>query len=92
MKVLLKSIGDLRDYFGKEPQEIALAEGATFYDLLTAIDVIWGMKLPAYLWNPVSKRFKGPVFFLINKQVVMDLNSPVPAGCTIELLRALAGG
>lgn len=92
MKILLRSIGDLRDYFGKEPQEIVFEENATYYDLLSAIDSAWGTKLPPYLWDTKKKQFKGPVFFLLNKEVVMDLNTPLQDGSRVDLLRALVGG
>lgn len=48
MKVILKPIGDLRDYFGREPQEIELPHQAVVRDLLEVIAERWG-KRPAYV-------------------------------------------
>jgi molybdopterin converting factor small subunit len=92
MKIKLKSIGDLREYFGREPQEIDLATGATFADLLVEIDKRWGAALPSYMWNAEEKRFNGPVFFLIDKEVVLDMQTKLQDGLEVRIMRALAGG
>jgi molybdopterin converting factor small subunit len=92
MKIRLKSIGDLREYFGREPQEIDVANGSTFEDLLIEIDERWGATLPAYMWNAEEKRFRGPVFFLIDKEVVLDMNTKLQDGLEVRIMRALAGG
>jgi len=92
MRIFLRSIGDLRDYFGREPQEIELNEIATLRDLLVVIDERWSKTLPPYLWDAPNKRFRGPVFFLINKEVAQDLNTPLRDGLQIDLMRALVGG
>jgi sulfur carrier protein ThiS len=92
MKVFLRSIGDLRDYFGRDLQEIDLDEKATLQDVLITIDNRWGDILPGYLWDASSRRFRGPVFFLINKEVVQDLDTPLQDGLQIDLIRALVGG
>ena len=92
MKIFLRSIGDLRDYFGREPQEIELNEMATLRDLLLAIDDHWGKTLPPYLWDSPNKQFRGPVFFLIKKEVAQDLNTPLRDGLQIDVMRALVGG
>jgi len=92
MKILLTSIGDLRDYFGREPQEIELNNGATIQDLLLVIDDHWGAILPPYLWDASEKRFRGPVFFLINKEVFQDMQTPLSDGLEIQVMRALVGG
>ena len=91
MKILLRSIGDLRDYFGRDPQEIELKENATLKDLLQAIDEQWGSALPPYLWDRANKRFRGSVFFLINKEVIQDIHTPLRDGLPIDLMKALVG-
>jgi hypothetical protein len=92
MKIHLRSIGDLRDYFGRDLQEIDLNEKATLRDLLLAIDDRWGITLPPYLWDASKKQFRGPVFFLINKEVAQDLDTPLRDGLQVDLMRALVGG
>jgi sulfur carrier protein ThiS len=92
MKIRLTSIGDLRDYFGHEQQEIELDSGATIQDLLLVIDDYWGTVLPPYLWDTREKRFRGPVFFLINKEVVQDMQTPLQNGLEVLIMRALVGG
>ncbi len=92
MKVYLKSIGDLRDYFGREPQEIELPADAPFRELLTIIAERWGTALPPYLWDPEKRQFRGAVFFVVDKQVVQDMEMPLRDGQEIVLMRALSGG
>lgn len=92
MKIWLKSIGDLRDYFGREPQEIGLDEKATLLDLLLIIDKRWGEELPGYLWDANEKHFRGPVFFIINGEVVQDMRAPLQDRSQVTLFRAISGG
>jgi len=92
MKIFLTSIGDLRDYFGRDLQEIVLTENATLNDLLLEIDNRWGRTLPSYLWDQRKKIFRGSVFFLINKEVAQDLDLPLTDGLQITLMKALVGG
>lgn len=92
MVIQLKAIGDLRDYIGQEPQAVELKENATLADLLAEIDVRWGKALPQYLWDSSQKKFRGAVFFLINEEVVKDLQTPLQDGLRIDLLKAIVGG
>ncbi len=92
MKVYLKSIGDLRDYLGREPQELELPEGARFGQLLALIGERWGKRLPALIWDSEKKQFRGAVFFVVDKQVVQDMDMPLKDGQEIALMRALSGG
>lgn len=92
MKIFLTSTGDLRDYFGRDPQEIVLTENATLRDLLLEIGNRWGRKLPPYLWDQSKNIFRGSVFFLIGKEVVQDTNLPLSDGLQITLMKALVGG
>lgn len=92
MKVYLKSIGDLRDYFGRAPQEIEVPEDATFRLLLTVIDERWGSSLPPYLWDAQKRNFKGAVYFVLDKRVVQDLDTPLHDGQEVILMKALSGG
>ncbi len=92
MKISLRTIGDLRDYFGREPAEIVLADNAIMEDLLSEIDSRWGLILPNYLWNRQEKRFRGGVVLMTNKTVIRDLKSPLQDGIEIQIMRAIAGG
>ena len=92
MKILLKPIGDLRDYFGREQQEIELPDNATARDLLVAIGERWGGNLPAYLWDSQTCAFRGPVFLVVDSKVLQDLNAPLRDGIEVVVLKALAGG
>lgn len=92
MKIILKPIGDLRDYFGREPLEIELTENATAKDLLTIIGEDWGAKLPAYLWDAQKGAFRGAVYLVVDKKVIQDLNTPLHDGIEVVLLKALSGG
>jgi hypothetical protein len=92
MKIHLKSIGDLRDYFGRATQEVELDEGSSFEDLLETIGERWGPHLPHYLWDAQKNRFRGAVFFLMSEHVVQDLGSPLEDGGEVVLMRALSGG
>ena len=92
MKIWLKSIGDLRDYFGREPQEIGLNDKATLWDLLLMIDERWGEELPGYLWDSKKKHFRGSIFFIINEEVIQDLQTPLQDKSQVTLFRAMSGG
>jgi hypothetical protein len=92
MKIWLKSIGDLRDYFGREPQEIDLNEKATLKDLLLIIGERWGEELPGYLWNKKELRFRGSVFFIINEEVVQDMRTHLQDKSQVTLFKAISGG
>jgi hypothetical protein len=90
--VHLKSIGDLRDYFGRASQDVELADGSSFEDLLQSIGERWGPKLPHYLWDAQKDRFRGAVFFLVGGRVIQDFGLPLEDGGEIVLMRALSGG
>jgi molybdopterin converting factor small subunit len=92
MKIRLKSIGDLRDYFGREPQEIELPENAVMGDLFPVIEERWGTILPAYLWDREKQRFKGAVVLLVDKRVIHDFKAPLNDGMEVQILKAIAGG
>ncbi len=92
MKVYLKSIGDLRDYLGREPHEIDLPEGARFEQLLALIGERWGNSLPPFIWDADKQKFRGALFFVVDKQVVQDMDMPLNDGQEIVLMRALSGG
>jgi molybdopterin converting factor small subunit len=92
MKIRLKTIGDLREYFGREPQEIVLPENAVMGDLFPVIEDRWGTVLPSYLWDRDKKRFKGAVAVLVEKRVIHDFKTPLKDGMEVQLLKAMAGG
>ncbi len=92
MKVIIKGIGDLRDYFGKAPREVALPEHAYLRDLLLYIEQEWGTNLPAYLWDFEKHQFRGPVFLVLNNKVMQNLDAPLRDGMEIHIMRAIAGG
>lgn len=92
MKVVIKSIADLRDYFGREPVDLELPEGASLVDLLDAVAIRWGPGLPKYLWDAEKHRFRGPILLLIDKKVCLDLTTPLEDGQEVIVMKALAGG
>jgi molybdopterin converting factor small subunit len=92
MKIHLKSIGDLRDYFGQVAQEIELHEGASFGDLSKKLGERWGSQLPAYLWDGPKNRFRGAVYFVMDGHAVQDFDTPLEDGSEVILMRAISGG
>lgn len=92
MKITLKTIGDLRDYLGREPQEIDLPENAIIKDLLLWIEDHYHTKLPAYLWDSQEHQFRGPVVLIINEKVIFDVNRPLAEGLEVSVMKALVGG
>jgi sulfur carrier protein ThiS len=92
MNVVLKAIGDLKDYLGKEPREVELPQNARVRDLLKYIEQHWGAGLPAYLWDFKKHQFRGPIVLVINKKAVQDLEAPLQDGIEISIMRAIAGG
>ena len=85
MKIRLKAVGDLRDYFGKAPLELELPGGASFGDLQALIGARWGTKLPSYMWDAERRQFRGAVFLVLNKHVVQDLETPLEDGGEVML-------
>ena len=92
MRIQLKTRGDLGEYFGKAPHEIELADGASFGDLQAIIGSRWGAKLPRYMWDTEKQRFRGAVFFVLDKHVVQDMDMPLEDGGEVMLVRAISGG
>jgi hypothetical protein len=92
MKVTLKSIGDLRDYFGRPPRLVELPDAATAGDLLHWIDNEYAARLPAYLWDSQKHTFRGPVLLVIDKKAVLDMGTPLVDGGEVYIMKALAGG
>ncbi len=92
MKVIIKGIGDLADYLGKEPREVELQKEARVRDLLQAIEQNWGAGLPPYLWDFAKHQFRGPVVLVMNNKAVQNLDALLQEGSEIRILRAVAGG
>jgi sulfur carrier protein ThiS len=92
MKITLKTIGDLRDYLGREAQQVELPENSIVKDLLCWIEDRHGAKLPAYLWDTQEHKFRGPVVVIINKKVILDLDTPLADGLEVTVMKALVGG
>ena len=92
MKITLKTIGDLRETLGREPQEVNLPENSNVKDLLCWIEDHYGARLPAYLWDTQEHHFRGPVVIIINKKVVLDVNTPLADGLEVSVMKALVGG
>jgi molybdopterin converting factor small subunit len=92
MKITLKSVADLRDYFGREPVEIELAEGAPLQSVLEAIETRWGDILPPYIWDREKIQFRGPILLLVDRKVQQDLAAPLAEGQEVTIMKALAGG
>ena len=92
MRIHLKCVGDLRDYVSRETQVIDLTDGASLGDLLSTIGERWDANFPPYLWDAEKKRFRGAVFFVIDKQVVQDLAETLQEDSEVVLIRALSGG
>ncbi len=92
MKVIVKGIGDLAEYLGKEPRLFELREGARVRDLLLMIEQGWGAGFPAYLWDFDKHQFRGPIVLVMSNKAVQDLDTLLPDGIEIRILRAVAGG
>jgi sulfur carrier protein ThiS len=92
LKIRLKAIGDLREYFGRDPQEIELPENATTQELLDAVGARWGSVLPGYLWDAEKRTFRGPVFLTVQGKVIDSQKAPLQDGLEVTVVRALAGG
>ena len=92
MIVIVKVIGDLKDYFGKEPHEIELPEHARVRELYQRIEQFWGAEFPPYLWDFEKHQFRGPIFLVMNKKALQDLDAALENGSEINIIRAIAGG
>ena len=92
MKIFLKSIANLRNYFGYEPVELELPENST---LQTVVDIIaerWGSQLPTYMWDSSKLQFRGPILLLVDKKVQTNFSEPLKNGQEVTILKALMGG
>ncbi len=93
MKVIIRAVGDLREYLGKGPQEIEIApEGSNVQDLLTAIETRFGAGFPAYLWDFQKHQFRGPVVLVINGKAIQDFKTVLEEDIEITIMKAVAGG
>jgi molybdopterin converting factor small subunit len=92
MQVRLKAVGELREHFGREPQDVELPEGATFRSLLTEIGARWGAQLPPQVWDGGKGEFRGAVYLVRNGHAVLDPATMIEDGEEIVALRALSGG
>lgn len=92
MNVIIKGIGDLKDYFGKEPQIVELPQNGLVRELLKCIEAQWGTRFPPYLWDFEKHQFRGPVYLVVNSKVVEDLDTKLQEGVEIRIMRAIAGG
>ena len=92
MRVTIQAVGDLREYFGRDPVEIDLPDGVVVRALLDALDARWGASLPGYLWDREARRFKGPVMLVVDKKAVQDESASLADGIEVRLMRAIAGG
>jgi len=92
MKITFAAMGDLREYLDREPQTVELPDQATVQDLLSWIEETQIGRLPAYLWDAEKHAFRGPVYLIANKKVILDQDMPLNDGMTIHLMRAMVGG
>jgi hypothetical protein len=92
MIIVLKSVADLRDYFGRDPVELELPENATLQNVIEEISVRWGAILPTYMWDRTNIQFRGPILLLVDKKVCQDFTAPLQGGQEVIVMKALAGG
>ncbi len=92
MKVIVKGVGDLVEYFGKEPRPVELPEDGRVRDLLQVIEQNWGAGLPPYLWDSEKHKFRGPIVLVMNNKAVQDMDALLQNGIEIYIMRAIAGG
>ncbi len=56
------------------------------------IEQVWGAGFPAYLWDFDKHQFRGPIVLVMSNKAVQDLDTLLPDGIEIRILRAVAGG
>jgi hypothetical protein len=71
---------------------VELPENARVRDLFQQIETRWGANLPAYLWDSELHQFRGPVYLVVNRKVLQDIDAPLLDGMHIQVMRAIAGG
>lgn len=92
MKVYINAFGLLKKYFGDSKYCLEIPKGSTMYDLMNAINGVWGEKLPPYLWDSGKKRFRGSVVIMIQKKAVTSMETLLKEGQEVNLYKVLAGG
>jgi hypothetical protein len=92
MKIIIKAIGTMRNYFGEEPVTVKLSSEATLEDFFVYFHNHFSCSLPDFLWNSKRKRFRGAVMVMIDNKVVTDPRTQLRDGNSIQLFKAMVGG
>lgn len=92
MKVTLKLIGTMQNYFPATELELPLREKATLADLYDELGHTAGSQISPAVWNHNKNRPRGPVIMRSNDRVLKDEEHPLYEGQVLELKRFLIGG
>jgi molybdopterin converting factor small subunit len=92
MKVRLKSSGYLRDFFGKEPEEVELPENSTVQDLLHWIEEHHASEFPPRIWDFGQHRFCAPVVLMVDGRAAPGNTTPLRESEEVLVLYPVAGG
>ena len=93
MKIVLRPLGTLQQYFGDSRVEIDCSAEITFFQLCEAIGERWGGILPTGFWNPTTRRF-APQVLVISGGIELDKQADplLTEGQEIIILLPSAGG
>lgn len=92
MTVRVSALGQMKRYLEGCCGEIELPDGARLADLLRYIDTCWSERFPEHIWDKTRQRFRGPVVIMIEKQAVIDPDTPLSHGQEVKLHKVLVGG
>lgn len=75
-----------------DPISLAIDDGASLSQVYDALALYLQDKEPSSLWNPQSKRFRGPVIISSGDTVLKDGQCRLHDGQHIEIKRFIIGG
>lgn len=92
MKIRLTMSGAMHKFLSMERIDLDLKENATLSDLYDALAEVAINGKPSAIWNPIKKRFRGPVILRAGDTVIKDETTRLHDGQEIEFKRFLIGG
>jgi molybdopterin converting factor small subunit len=92
MKITVRFLGILSDYFRTPKVELQLPSEATQRDLLKALGNRFGKQLSKKLWNNAENRFLVGVHMAGKNGDIDDPDTPLSDNDEINILLPIAGG
>lgn len=92
MRIHIKTIGIIRNFFDADRLAFDLPQGATLKHLLDSIAEKYAHNLPDFVWNRETHRFQYGIVLLGNNTDLRDEEVPLIDDQEIILLQPVHGG